>query len=326
MAHNVSQKMETIDSELRTRIERLGSTIKQARACIKDKHHAEQERTEAVLKEMEGWLDQAIAPGTSNDDRVRLVLRTDAELCLYEPTIILDADVIRLEDRFYRLKEDAAKSWKERLAKCKSDEPEFRQLLRHLTYDLQENAARFDRTNEKRADALFSIMIVAFIVLLVLIFCFVGALWWTLEMLRSQVQLDQTQAAFIRSLPGPVVITLLIAGCLGAMINVVRSMLVDEKMRAEYKGTLLLNVGIRVAFGAVYAIVVVFALFSEILPLKPSTDKALPLLMFLVVAAVAAGWSDQLFGKVISAIIEGKSQSKATEGKAAKKTAIKGAE
>jgi len=304
-----------IDRELQQRIDRLRSTVKQARAHIKGVPPTDQEEAVAALKELDKWLDEANNEETKHDCRVRLVLKTEAELCLYEPASLLSAEDIRLEDRLYRFPTESSRNaWKERLEKSSHNEQEHRQVLRHLTYELAEAAEIFDRLAEKRNQALRRIMSVALGIVVVLLVFFVVELLSTLNALPSG--LDSEQAAFVRSLPTSLMLTVLVGGSLGAMINVVRSVLTEERMRLDYTSALLLNVGIRVAFGAIYAIVVVFALFSEILPVKPN-DKGL--LMFVVVAAVAAGWSDKLFGEVVSNVITGKQRTKATKTRGTKK-------
>jgi hypothetical protein len=138
---------------------------------------------------------------------------------------------------------------------------------------------------------------------LAIVFClivlFLTQLFAVLDATRGQ----PNPVAFLRSFPQPLVIMVLFAGSLGAAVTVVRSLLTEEKVRPDYVPALLVNLLIRVAFGALYAITVIFALHAEILPLRPSTENGL--LMFFVVAAVAAGVSDQLFGLAISGVITG---------------------
>jgi hypothetical protein len=295
---------EEIDSELRRRIDRLRSGVSQAKTLSAPDHPADKK----ALDVLDTWLDQASNADTVREERISLVLKTEAELCLYEPRAILAADHIRLEDRLYRLSDSAQKAWKECLGtvtKAAKDEKDYRQLLRHLTYELAEAAESYQRVAKERATALSKIMTWVFVLIAFLIFLFFNQLLEMLDLLR--IQSDQN--AYIRGLPQPFVFTLLLSGSIGAMITVVRSLITEEKVRPDYANTLLVNILIRVAFGAVYAIAVVFALLANVLPVRPSSDSGLP--MFLVLMAVAAGVSDKLFGQVISGVITGKREKKA---------------
>jgi len=97
------------------------------------------------------------------------------------------------------------------------------------------------------------------------------------------------------------------------MITVVQSVIVEERVRPEYVAVLSMNSLIRVAFGSVYAITVVFALLSNLLPLRLNTEGGLA--MAVVITAIAAGVSDRLFGKVISDIVTGKKDSRSSRAR-----------
>jgi hypothetical protein len=101
----------------------------------------------------------------------------------------------------------------------------------------------------------------------------------------------------------------LLAGGIGATITTLNSLILEEKLRTE-SFAIFLNVVIRIAFGGVYAIIVVFALLSgDILPMI-KLGSGLHALMTTVVVAFVSGTSDKLFGQVVGRVIEGKSQKK----------------
>lgn len=301
----------TIDSELEVRISRLRSTLDQATRDAQNRPEGEVVDVVNSLKVLGSWLDEALKPETPKQRRVQLVLMTEAELCIYTPKATLVADRIRLEDRFYRLSETAKKQWQLELAKFSDskqpDEFAYRQLLRRLTYDLAEAAESFDRLSTERATALFRTLTCGLVIIVLLL----GGFYFELESTSTQL-LHQTDGnAFLRTLPNSVVLVLLLAGSMGAMITTIRSLIVDEKARTELVHILIVNMFIRVIFGALYAIVFVFALVAHILPVSPNTE--IGLLQFFVVAGVAAGFSDQLFGQAISSFITSKGEKKSTK-------------
>jgi hypothetical protein len=306
-------RKQEIDSELDIRLARLDSVARQGRFEIHRRTEIEREEALKSLELAESWLTEAHKPDTSKERRIRLVQRTEAESCIYIPKATLVAERIRLQDRLYRLSETVQKQWQQELAKYSDDksfdEGAYRQLLRRLAYELAEAAESFERLSKQRATALFITLISALAIIAFLFFFF----FRSLELVSDQVRSQSDGNAFLRTFPASLVIVLSLAGSMGAMLTTIRSLIVDEKARVEFAHILIVNMIIRIFFGALYSIVVVFALTSHILPVSPNTD--IGLLQFFVVAAVAAGFSDQLFGQAISTFITSKKDKKPTKSK-----------
>jgi hypothetical protein len=289
------------DNELEARISRLRSTVDEAMRDSARLVEPDRSTRREALGQASKWLNDASDPSTDHDVRVRLVLKTEAETCLYSPTNTLIADRIRLEDRLYRLSDTAKKAWLVELDKSSRGRPEneiaYRQLLRRLTYDLAEAAESFDRLAKERKNSLLLTLSSALAITIALGVAFFYAFTAT----AAQLSLRPDANAFLRSLPNSVIYVVLLAGSLGAMLTTTRSLIMDEKARTDLVYVVVVNMLVRVMFGAFYSMVFVFALVSHLLPLAPSTEVGL--LEFFVVAGVAAGFSDQLFGQAISSFI-----------------------
>jgi len=318
-----------IDDDLLRRIDGVHSELVQARIHIGQRADAEGEPAAKALNELDSWLAQARHPDTPSEERLRLVTKIDAELCLYEPAELLKADHVRIEDRFFRLSETARAKWTSILKEYdggKGDEGEYRQLLRSLTYEVAQAGANFDRLTAARRKTVLWITGFTLVILLVL-----GC--WFLEVFPASVAAVSalsaaTPASGARTAPEAVyaivrsmtssretlwnspTLSLLLAGMLGAMVFIFWSVLSEEKLRPENTWPLVLSILVRVGFGALYAFVSVIGVLTGLVPLKvPSGgEKAF---MFLTLVAVAAGLSDKLFSKVIGGIMEHKKETNA---------------
>ncbi len=286
-----------IDSEFRIRIDRLHSGINQALQFPANSN----DMAPNALQRLKEDLSKAVSEDLPKEERISIVQKVEAELCLYHPPALLAADRIRLEDRLYRLRSNPRAEWKKTLSEFKRDDPcvEHRQLLHRLSFELAEAAESFQRLAGIRSRTLFLLMGFSLIVTLLILVLF----FMSLVQVVKAAQGTNDLAMFVRSFPEPLMYTLSLAGSMGAIITTVDAVIHENKIRPDYIWTLISNILIRIAFGAVYAIVVVFALLSGLLPLSPSTDEGL--ILFLIVASIAAGLSDKFFGQAISSVISG---------------------
>lgn len=294
-----------VDEVLPLRLDGLQSSLRQAWDHVRDQNLDDAETVER-LERLAELLACARETERPKEERLRIVTQVDAELCLYEPPALLRADRIRLEDRFFRLRDGPRKAWKDSLARYdegKGDERQYRQQLRYLTYELAAAAKEFERLSAERRNALFGLTWRTATVFALLLVAFLAGLLlspaWPGEGRMAEGKVDLLMTA----LPPAVTLTLMISGMLGAIVFVFRSVLADAKLRPENVHVLFLNVLVRVGFGALYALVVVFGILAGLLPIQVPVGGTRPL-MFLVVASIAAGLSDKLFGTVIAGLIE----------------------
>lgn len=322
------QVEKTVDDDLLRRVDGLRSGLAQARHHIASRA-ADKALAEQALGEIEDWLTRAAdtTAATPMDERKRLVTKADAELCLYEPSELLKVDRVRIEDRFFRLSEGARSAWTAALKGFDDNQdngPGYRQLLRSLTYEVAQAGANFERLTGARRQTLLFITAWSAIIFVIIGGLFLDAFSASLAAISAAGATAPTadpldvilrSSSLTESTPGiKPTLALLLAGMLGAMVFVFQSVLVEEKLRPENKWPLLLNILVRVGFGALYALVAVIAVLTGLLPLSvPSGGpKAF---MILTLVAVAAGLSDKLFGEVIGGIIEGKKAAKASPSK-----------
>ena len=312
----IRRKNPPIDDDLLRRIDSVHSGLAQARIHAGQWDDPARARAAEALNELGSCLERARHAQTSSTERLRLITQVDAELCLYEPRELLKADRVRIEDRFFRLSETARAKWTAILGEYKANtgnEHEYRQLLRSLTYEVAQAGANFERLTSARRKALVWITAWTAGAFLVLGFLFFEVFSASVSAIgaSSAAALD----AMVRALSASTetswsspLLSFLLAGMLGAMIFVFQSVLQEEKLRPENILVLVLNILIRVGFGAVYAFVAVVGVLTEFLPLKlPSGGEQA--FMFLTLIAVAAGLSDKLFGEVIGKLMERKKES-----------------
>jgi hypothetical protein len=282
------------DREYLARRERLCSEIEQARQL------GEVEKLDA--------LSQALK--TLSSDRpthtdLLIILKAEAELCMLKPASLLYPTFLRLQSRFYRFDPERRALWEADLKRLLPnsntivEEDVLRQRLRHLTYELNEEAEAYNRLTEERSRVVRHLTIGAIFLLLVLL---------------------AIEVVVIRRLPaGPLsfeetLIPGLLAGALGALTSATGSIAEERSARRqEYWWTLQVQLAIRTILGGVYALVVLAAVSSQLIPMTiPKTEA---LLAFIFVLSFVAGFSDKLFGQTVSQLITGKSNDSTSRGR-----------
>ena len=315
-----------VDAELESRVDRLESECRQARLhCESLPDGADKQNR---LKDLE-VAEQAVAEARAEGDkpaRLRAALRAEAELCLTKPVPLLVPTANRLREKLYRMepgrdskRREAWEKYLDRLAKDNDalggqaeQEPAVRLRLKSLTYESTEAAERYERLAKERSSAIQIILFVSFVIVMVLL---VGVIW-SLNglMLDCCDGMGNTQDCACRAaLSWAWLRLVLLAGGLGAMINIVPSMISKEKRRPVYWWTYIESMVVRAVLGGVYAFIVYIATLAHVLPLTVPSDLKTAI-SFLTVLGFASGYSDRIFGQVLRNLIMGKSSSKKKDG------------
>ena len=227
----------------------------------------------------------------------------------------------RLREKLYRLHPKRREAWERDLDRLIRDgdvldeqaEQAVRFRLKSLTYESTEAAERYKRLVKERSSAIRIILAASFVIVMVLlvgVVCSLNGL-----MLDSGDEVNNTQdwadgAALSWAWLRPV----LLAGGLGAMISIVPSTISEEKRRPVYAWTYIWSMGVRAVLGSVYAFIVYSATLAHVLPLTIPADLTMAI-SFVTVLSFASGFSDRLFGQVLSGLITGeKSSSKKKDG------------
>jgi hypothetical protein len=220
-----------------------------------------------------------------------IIQRVEAELCLFKPKILLYPTYLRLRSRFYRFDDQERRTdWQADLKRLIPDgktinlEDELRQRLRQLTYELNEESEAYTRRQREKAHVVRYMTFIGFgiiLVLLVIASFEIGTLPTG----------DQSSSTWL-----PMG---LVAGAMGAMVSATSSIGDDTEAR-RVPLMLIARMLLRMLLGAVYALVVLAAVMSHLVPFTIPTDAPLA---FFVVVAVAAGFSDKVFGETVSKLI-----------------------
>lgn len=314
------QRKPEVDAELESRIDRLESECRQAQLHCESLPDGSDKQNR--LKDLEA-AEQAVAEAHAEGDkaaRTRAALRVEAELCLTKPALLLVPTANRLRDKLYRLRPKQREAWGKDLDRLIRDgdvadeqaEQALRLRLRELTYELTEAAERYKRLAEERSRALGIVLCASFAIMTV----FLIGLVWSLNGLMldvgdvmANVQDGAGDAAFSWAWLIPV----LLAGGLGAMTSIVPSTIGEKKKRSGYAWTYIRHMGVRAVLGCVYAFIVYSAVLADVLPLAVPAEPrtAMP---FLIVLGFASGFSDRIFGQVLSNLITGDESSSKKKG------------
>ena len=301
------KKPET-DIELDSRVDRLQSEFRQARLHCESLPDGEEKQNRLdVLEAAEQALAEARADG-DNATRTRAALKVEAELCLTKPLAMLVPTANRLREKLYRLDDRERAAWEKDLDQLLSNgdvhEETLRPRLHQLTYRSTEAASRYRRLAKERSNAIRKVSWVALSILAILLCGLVFSLNGLMlgasdEMIVSQDGARSDGLSWARFT------IVFFAGGLGAMVNIIPSMIAAEKKRTEYSSTYIWYMILRAVLGSVYALVVYLATLAHVLPITIPAEfmTAIP---FLAVLAVASGFSDRLFGQVLSGFITGK--------------------
>ncbi len=277
-------KKKEADREYLIRRERLRSEIELA------KHNGKKENQNALIslaKELE----------THHNDRpepqdLLVVQKVEAELCLFKPVALLYPTSLRLRSRFYRFDPDRRVPWEAELKRLLPDsstivdEDVLRQRLRHLTYELNEEAEAYNRLSKEKSRVVRNLTIagISFVFLLL-----ISEIIVIRQLLPGPMLFDQWLV------PG------MLAGALGAITSATGAIADESARRDEYWWTLLAQLVVRTMLGAVYAFVVLAAVSSQLFPMSiPKLEDSLP---FVLALGFVAGFSDKLFGQTVSQLI-----------------------
>ena len=307
------------DAELESRVDRLRSECRQARLHCESLPDGPDKQNR--LKDLE-VAEQAVAEARAEGDkaaRTRAMLRAEADLCLTKPAESLVPTANRLRDKFFRLSPEQRGAWEEDLDRLMRDgdveeEQTLRLRLQMLTYELTEAADRYNRLAGKRSMAIRSVLCVSLAIVTVLLVGLVCSLNGLMSdpgdgLNNRQNGVDGAALSWARLMP------VLLAGGLGAMITIVPSTINERKKRSDYSLTYISYMVVRVVLGSVYAFIVYSATLAEVLPLAvPAEPKAA--MPFLTVLGFASGFSDRLFGQVLSGLITGDESSSEKKGAA----------
>lgn len=220
----------------------------------------------------------------------------------------------RLREKLYRLDSKRREAWEKYLDRLASDtrdgdaldeqaEQVVRFRLKSLTYESTEAAERYERLAKERSRAIRRVLRVSLAIVAVLLAGLVCSLNGLMSdpgdgLNNEQNAVDSNALSWARLMP------VLLAGGLGAMITIVPSTINERKKRSDYSWTYIWYMVVRVVLGSVYAFIVYSATLAEVLPLAvPAEPRAA--MPFLTVLGFASGFSDRLFGQVLSGLITG---------------------
>ena len=306
------------DVELNSRVDRLQSEFRQAMLhCESLPDGAEKQNRLHLLEPAEQALAEARADG-DRATQTRAALKVEAELCLTKPLSMLVPTANRLRDKLYRLDDRERAAWETELDQLISngDVPEetLRPRLQQLTYRSTEAAYRYKRLAKERSKAIRNVVWASLVILAILL-C---GLVFSLNGLMLDVSDEMTgseDGASIDGLSWARFKIVFFAGGIGAVVNLVGSMIFAEKKRTGYSSTYISYMILRAVLGGVYALVVYSATLARVLPITIPAElmTAIPLLALL---GFASGFSDRLFGQVLSGFITGAESSSKKKGDA----------
>jgi len=286
------------DQEYLIRVERLKSEILQSRTG------AGNARLDQLQQEVDG-----LHGGHPKAGDLLIVQKVEAELCLFKPLTLLYPTSLRLQARLYRFESERQRAWQADLKRLIPNnetinhEADLRQRLRQLTYEINEAAEAYNRLSRQKSSVVRALNCCGIGIIIV---CLI------LEIL-----------AISRLPPGPSsfrdwLFTAMPAGALGAAVTAIGAIRDESARREEFLLTLVAQMVVRIMLGVVYALAILAALFSQILPIKVSVEPDAQFALVLVLA-IAAGFSDKFFGQTVSHLItkSSSSEDKADKGKAA---------
>ena len=306
------------DLELNSRVDRLQSEFRQAGLhCESLPDCADKQTRLEALKAVEPDLAEALGDG-EDATRTRATLRLEAELCLTKPLAMLVPTANRLRDKLYRLDDRERDAWEKELDRSINNddiphEETLRLRLQLLTYRSTEAAYRYRRLAKARSNAIRKVVYASLVILAVLL-CGLAFSFNDL-MLGGSDETNGNRAGTSDGLSWARLTTVFFAGGLGAMLNIVPSMIGAETKRTDYSDTYIWYMILRVVLGSVYAFVVYSATLAHMLPITIPAElmTAIP---FLAVLGLASGFSDRLFGQVLSGFISGAESSSRKKGRA----------
>ncbi len=265
------------DREYLVRRERLKSEIEKSRSGSNNRE------LDVLAQELDTFTGDRPGPR-----ELLVVHKAEAELCLVKPVSLLYPTYLRLRSRFYRFDQDRRIAWEADLKRLLPDESivsqedVLRQRLCHLTYELSEEAESYNRLSQEKSRVVRNLTIAGIILLIVLLIAEIFAVH---GLPPSPWLFDQLL------IPG------LVAGALGSITSATSSIGDESARRDEFLWTLLSQLALRTLLGAVYALLVLTAVFSQLLPIAiPKSDASL---YFVLAFGFAAGFSDKFFGQTV---------------------------
>ena len=293
----------SFDEELFARLARLRSELNQSRQPSKNA-----QSIYVQLDDLERRLDKAeeIAQSladtgtrTAMGEKAKCLLvvnNLEAELCLAKPTDLLNPTWIRLCEKLYRFEERKREAWKKEVAKCISEDADesssnvLRQMLRQLTLELHESAARFNRLNEERATVMRFVYkrggLLVSACLAPVILCIT----------LSSCPLPPAVATLLSLLAGAS------SGGMGAVFSWHQT-LQEVRKRPAFEDLLKADVFLRTVIGFGAALIVTAVLLSESLPFIRLPEEPIPKIALVVVFGFGAGFSNRWFTVMLSQVI-----------------------
>ena len=309
------KKPET-DIELHSRVDRLQSECRQARLhCESLPDDSDKRNRLEVLEAAEQDLAEARSDG-EDTTRTRAALRVEAELCLTKPFPMLVPTANRLRDKLYRLDDRERDAWEKELDGSISNgdvlrEETLRIHLQLLTYRVTEAAHRYRRLAKDRSNAISDILRVSLLIVTILL-CGLVFSFNCLMLGAGHGISDSQDGASGDALSWARLTMVLLAGGLGAMVNIVPATIAAEKKRLASSSTYIWHMLVRMILGSVYAFIVYSATLAHVLPIAIPANP-MTAIAFLAVLAFASGYSDRLFGQVLNRFITGTTNSSKTK-------------
>ena len=203
------------DREYLARRERLRSEIEQFRQI------GNGEKLDALAQDL-----CAIRSSRPGPNDLLVLIKVEAELCMLKPASLLYPTSLRLRSRFYRFDSNRRALWEGDLTRLLPDantivqEDVLRERLRHLTYELNEEAEAYNRLSEEKTEVVRKLTIAGICIIVVLLI--------TVVILVQQLPTE-----------GPLVFDRLLAaglltGALGAITSAAGS-IADERARRQLR-------------------------------------------------------------------------------------------
>jgi len=238
----------------------------------------------------------------------------EADAYLYADKDLLYGIYLRLRDRSYRLPRSSREDWKNKLkdffgkneALSLPKAEAARKCLSQMSREIAFETAEWVRSNGERARVFFGLTMCAIVFVLV---C-VGLIWFFIGR-AAKCPNDYLSMLY------PVAF----AGGIGAGISALRGMR-EEKLRAELRGLLILQLLSRAFLGLFYASFVFTCVWTDLVPLKIPQEKV----AFFLAIGFVSGFSDSLFGTAVTRVITNSRGSKNSKGPKDSKGSKEGSE
>jgi hypothetical protein len=254
---------------------------------------------DAAAKKLFKELVTLKGKGQPNPIDLQRAQELEANAYLYADKDLLYGIYLRLRDRSYRLPKSTREDWSNKLKeffgkdkmlsaqKAEAARKCLSQMSREITFE----TAEWVRSNGEKARVLLTLTIFAILFVLACVVAIGFSIGNAANCPKDYVSMLYPVA---------------FAGGIGAGISAIRGM-GEEKLRAEFRLLLILQLLSRAFLGLFYASVVFTCVWTDLLPVKIPQEKV----AFYLAIGFVSGFSDSLFGKAVSRVITG---SKGTKG------------